>query len=51
MKWLRLHSGWHDDHHGDVRFPYPQYAQLRAWNLARSQQRDRVTEWLARPVR
>ena len=50
MKLLQLHSGWHDDHHADVRFPYPQYAQLRAWNLAQAQQRDRVTELLARPV-
>jgi fatty acid desaturase len=51
MKLLQLHSGWHHDHHSDVRFPYPQYAQLRAWNLGRAQERDRVTEWLARPLR
>lgn len=33
MPWLQAHSGWHFDHHKDLRYPFPQYAQLRAWHL------------------
>ncbi|HEY1099327.1 MAG TPA: hypothetical protein VGF99_10370, partial [Myxococcota bacterium] len=34
MRFFNAHSGWHDDHHADPRYPFPQYAQLRAHHLA-----------------
>ncbi len=33
MAWLGAHSGWHDDHHRDPRFPFHQYAAVRAFHL------------------
>ena len=33
MRWFNAHSGWHDDHHADPRYAFPQYAQLRAHRL------------------
>lgn len=34
MRYFNAHSGWHDDHHLDPRYPFSQYAQLRAHHLA-----------------
>lgn len=34
MRVFNAHSGWHDDHHADTRYPFPQYAELRAHHLA-----------------
>ncbi len=33
MRFFNAHSGWHDDHHADPRYGFPQYAQLRAHRL------------------
>lgn len=33
MRFLNAHSGWHDDHHRDPRFPFHQYATVRAAHL------------------
>ena len=34
MRYMCAHSGYHDDHHRDPRFPFSQYVPLRAWHLA-----------------
>jgi len=33
MRFLTTHSGWHHDHHLDVRYPFPQYIELRRRHL------------------
>lgn len=55
MPWLNWHSGWHDDHHFDVRYPYPQYIDIRLWRIRHgletvSDRELRVLQWLAADV-
>ncbi|MCA2980227.1 MAG: fatty acid desaturase [Myxococcaceae bacterium] len=50
MKRRQFHSGWHHDHHRDVRYGWAQYAQLRAFHLRCDGATDAVTEVLARAV-
>lgn len=55
MPWLDWHSGWHVDHHFDVRYPYPQYVEIRLWRVAHglqpiSERELRVLRWLATTV-
>ncbi len=57
MKWFTAHSGWHDDHHADPRYPFAQYAQLRAFRISHgtaeplSGAEGRRIAWLATPLR
>ena len=56
MPWLRANSGWHDDHHRDPRYPFHQYAAVRAFHLVNDAQRgldvddDAAVAFWARPV-
>ncbi len=56
MRLFNAHSGWHDDHHADTRYPFPQYAQLRAHHLSVGTTQPvsvgeaRRTAWLGAPV-
>lgn len=56
MPWMQFHTGHHDDHHFDVRYPWPQYAQIRAWRFRHgleqptSEREGRFVQALAREV-
>lgn len=55
MPWFQTHSGWHHDHHFDVRYPWPQYAQIRAWRFdhgltPESASEERWVRWCAREL-
>jgi fatty acid desaturase len=50
MRFMKAHSGYHEDHHRDVRYPFPQYIQLRAWHLSTAASSDGVMNLLARNI-